>query len=32
VSRGNPIPEPTCGRILSEVLAKFGKFSCHVFY
>ena len=31
VSRGNPVPEPTSGRVLSEVLAKFREFSCHSF-
>jgi hypothetical protein len=31
MSRGNPVPEPTSGRILCEVLAKFGEFSCHSF-
>jgi hypothetical protein len=31
VSRGNPVPEPTGSRVLSEVLAKFGEFSCHSF-
>jgi hypothetical protein len=31
VSGGNPIPDATCSRILSEVLVKFGEFSCHSF-
>jgi hypothetical protein len=31
MSRGNPVPNPTSGRILCEVLAKFGEFSCHSF-
>jgi hypothetical protein len=32
VSCGNPVPNPTCCRILGEVLVKFWKFCCHVFY
>ena len=31
VGCGNPVPDPPCGGILSEVLAKFGEFSCHSF-
>ena len=31
MSCGNPVPDPTGGRILREVLAKFGEFSCHSF-
>ena len=31
MSRGDPVPDPPSGRILCEVLAKFGEFSCHSF-
>jgi hypothetical protein len=31
VGSGNPIPNPTGSRVLGEILAKFGKFSCHSF-
>jgi hypothetical protein len=26
---GNPVPDPTCSRILSQILAKFWEFCCH---
>ena len=29
VGRGNPVPDPPCGRILRQILAKFWEFSCH---
>jgi hypothetical protein len=29
VGRGNPVPDPTGGRILCQILAKFWEFSCH---
>jgi len=29
VGRGNPIPNPTSCRILSQILAKFWEFCCH---
>ena len=29
VGRGNPVPDPTSGRVLRQILAKFRKFSCH---
>jgi hypothetical protein len=32
VGCGNPVPNPTSCRILREVLAKFGEFSCHKSY
>lgn len=32
VGRSNPIPDPPCGWILGQVLAKFWEFRCHKSY
>jgi hypothetical protein len=32
VGGGYPVPDPTSGRILSEVLAKFWEFCSHIFF
>ena len=29
VGCGNPVPDPTSGRVLRQILAKFWEFSCH---